>query len=66
MILSNREAVPGRLALSRMLNFSIKRRSLQDWRRIFNLGIGMILVVSKSDLPAAGKILQANGYVLEE
>jgi phosphoribosylformylglycinamidine cyclo-ligase len=30
----------------------------QDWRRTFNLGIGMILVVSKSDLPAAAKLLK--------
>ncbi len=30
----------------------------QDWRRTFNLGIGMILVVSKRDLPKAEKILK--------
>jgi phosphoribosylformylglycinamidine cyclo-ligase len=30
----------------------------QDWRRTFNLGIGMILVVSKRDLPEAAKILK--------
>ena len=28
-----------------------------DWRRTFNLGIGMIFVVAKSDLKKAGKIL---------
>jgi phosphoribosylformylglycinamidine cyclo-ligase len=31
----------------------------QDWRRTFNLGIGMILVVSKRDLPAAAKKLKS-------
>ena len=30
----------------------------QDWRRTFNLGIGMILVVSKRDLPEAAKMLK--------
>jgi phosphoribosylformylglycinamidine cyclo-ligase len=30
----------------------------QDWRRTFNLGIGMILVVSKRDLPEATKMLK--------
>jgi phosphoribosylformylglycinamidine cyclo-ligase len=30
----------------------------QDWRRTFNLGIGMILVVSKRDLPDAAKMLK--------
>jgi phosphoribosylformylglycinamidine cyclo-ligase len=30
----------------------------QDWRRTFNLGIGMILVVSKRDLPEAAKVLK--------
>ena len=30
----------------------------QDWRRTFNLGIGMILVVSKRDLPKAAKMLK--------
>jgi phosphoribosylformylglycinamidine cyclo-ligase len=30
----------------------------QDWRRTFNLGIGMILVVSKRDLPQAAKVLR--------
>jgi phosphoribosylformylglycinamidine cyclo-ligase len=30
----------------------------QDWRRTFNLGIGMILVVSKRDLPDATKMLK--------
>jgi phosphoribosylformylglycinamidine cyclo-ligase len=30
----------------------------QDWRRTFNLGIGMILVVSKRDLPNAAKMLK--------
>jgi phosphoribosylformylglycinamidine cyclo-ligase len=29
-----------------------------DWRRTFNLGIGMILVVSKRDLPQAVKVLK--------
>jgi phosphoribosylformylglycinamidine cyclo-ligase len=29
-----------------------------DWRRTFNLGIGMIFVISKRDLPAAAKILK--------
>jgi phosphoribosylformylglycinamidine cyclo-ligase len=28
-----------------------------DWRRTFNLGIGMIVVVSKKNLPQAGKLL---------
>jgi len=31
----------------------------QDWRRTFNLGIGMILVVSKRDLPKAAKKLKS-------
>jgi phosphoribosylformylglycinamidine cyclo-ligase len=31
----------------------------QDWRRTFNLGIGMILVVSKRDLPKAAKTLKS-------
>jgi len=30
----------------------------QDWRRTFNLGIGMILVVSKRDLAEAAKLLK--------
>jgi phosphoribosylformylglycinamidine cyclo-ligase len=30
----------------------------EDWRRTFNLGIGMILVVSKRDLPEAAKMLK--------
>ena len=30
----------------------------QDWRRTFNLGIGMILVVSNRDLPKAAKMLK--------
>jgi phosphoribosylformylglycinamidine cyclo-ligase len=30
----------------------------QDWRRTFNLGIGMILVVSKANLPAALNMLK--------
>lgn len=29
-----------------------------DWRRTFNLGIGMIFVLSRRDLPAAAKILK--------
>jgi phosphoribosylformylglycinamidine cyclo-ligase len=31
----------------------------QDWRRTFNLGIGMILVVSKRDQPKAAKLLKS-------
>jgi phosphoribosylformylglycinamidine cyclo-ligase len=31
----------------------------QDWRRTFNLGIGMILVVSKNDLLQAAKMLKS-------
>jgi len=30
-----------------------------DWRRTFNLGIGMILVISKRDLPKAVKMLKS-------
>ena len=30
-----------------------------DWRRTFNLGIGMILVVSKRDVPRAVKVLKS-------
>lgn len=30
----------------------------QDWRRTFNLGVGMILVVAEHDLEAAAKILK--------
>ena len=29
-----------------------------DWRRTFNLGIGMICVISRRDLTEAGKILR--------
>ena len=29
-----------------------------DWRRTFNLGIGMIFVVAERDLDAAAKILK--------
>ncbi len=32
---------------------------VQDWRRTFNLGIGMILVVSKRDLPKAEAMLKS-------